>query len=148
MSTGGTEIVSLSFDELDPVTAYGIWRLRSEVFVVEQQSPYPDLDGRDLEPGTRHVFAREGEVTIAYLRVLEEPDGGARIGRVCVAPTHRSAGWAGRLMARALAEIGDRPSVLDAQVQLTDWYVGFGYEVTGPAFEDDGVLHVPMRHTP
>ena len=46
------------FDELDLRTAYDVWRLRQQVFVVEQGSPYPDLDGRDREPGTRHLLLR------------------------------------------------------------------------------------------
>ena len=51
----------LSFDDLDARTAYALWRLRQQVFVVEQHSPYPDLDGRDLEPATRHVLATDGD---------------------------------------------------------------------------------------
>ena len=46
-----------AFDDLDARTAYLIWQLRESVFVVEQECPYQDLDGRDLEPGTRHVWA-------------------------------------------------------------------------------------------
>ena len=45
-----------AFDDLDARAAYDVWRLRQDVFVVEQECPYPDLDGRDLEPGTRHVL--------------------------------------------------------------------------------------------
>ena len=46
----------LTFDELEPRTAYALWRLRQQVFIIEQGSPYPDLDGRDLEPTTRHFL--------------------------------------------------------------------------------------------
>ena len=53
-------IAALPFAALDPATAYAVWRLRQEVFVVEQECPYPDLDGRDPEPGTRHVLLRDG----------------------------------------------------------------------------------------
>ena len=45
-------VVTTSFDGLGPRTAYEVWRLRQQVFVVEQDCPYPDLDGRDLEPTT------------------------------------------------------------------------------------------------
>ena len=60
------------FDEIDPRTAYLIWQLRQDVFVVEQECPYPDLDGRDLEPGTRHLWVSEDDYPIGYLRLLEE----------------------------------------------------------------------------
>ncbi len=135
------------FDELDPVTAYRLWELRSIVFVLEQECVYVDLDGRDVEPGTRHVFAVEGGRPVACLRVLDEPDGSARIGRVCVARSHRSAGLAGRLMDRALSDI-DGIVVLDAQTYLEAWYARLGFVRTGPDYLDDGIPHVPMRRTP
>ena len=138
------EIVSRSLSELDPETAYGLWRLRADVFVVEQECAYPDLDGRDLEPGTRHVFARAAGRPVAYLRILAEPDGVARIGRVCVSPEHRSAGLAGDLMRAALDEIGHGPSVLGAQAYLQSWYERFGYVVDGPEYDEDSIAHVPM----
>ena len=48
-------------------------------------------------------------------------------------------------MRRALAVVGDRPSVLDAQSYLAHWYARFGYEASGPEFVEDGIPHVPMR---
>ena len=53
-------IEAVPFEALDAAAAYAVWRLRQQVFVVEQACPYPDLDGRDDEPGTRHVLLREG----------------------------------------------------------------------------------------
>jgi ElaA protein len=142
------EVVSRSFAELDPVTAYRLWKLRADVFVVEQKSPYPDLDGRDLDPQTRHVYAEDAaHGPVGYLRVVEESDGTPRIGRVCVASSHRAAGLAARLMEHALADIGDRDSVLDAQSHLQTWYERLGYVATGPEFLDDGIPHVPMRRS-
>jgi ElaA protein len=132
-----------TFDDLDARTAYALWRLRQQVFVVEQQSPYPDLDGRDLEPATRHVLARDGEELIACLRVLDDRTH-TRIGRVVVAPAARGRGLARDLMAAALAEIGDREIRLDAQTGLTEWYAGYGFEISGPEFVEDGVAHRPM----
>ena len=77
-------VLTTTADDLDPRTAYAVWRLRQEVFVVEQECPYPDLDGRDLEPATRHVVLLEDDAVLGTLRVLD--DGGwARIGRVVVA---------------------------------------------------------------
>ena len=133
-----------AFDELDARTAYLLWQLRESVFVVEQQCPYPELDGRDLEPGTRHVWAASEGGPIGYLRILDDGDH-ARIGRVLVVRSHRGKGLSGELMRVALDVVGDRPSVLDAQSPLAGWYTTFGYEQTGPEFLDDGIPHVPMR---
>jgi ElaA protein len=133
-----------AFDELDARTAYLLWQLRESVFVVEQECPYPELDGRDLEPGTRHVWATSEGGPIGYLRILDDGDH-ARIGRVLVVRSHRGQGLSGELMRTALDVIGGRPSVLDAQSPLAGWYATFGYEQTGPEFLDDGIPHVPMR---
>jgi ElaA protein len=133
-----------AFDELDARTAYLLWQLRESVFVVEQHCPYPELDGRDLEPATRHVWVAEDGRPVAYLRLLADGAAG-RIGRVLVAPAHRRRGLAGVLMDRALELVGHRPAVLDAQAYLVDWYTRFGFEPSGPEFLDDGIPHVPMR---
>lgn len=133
------------FVDLPPVVAYRLWALRSAVFVVEQDCPYLDLDGRDLEEGTWHVWARDasGEPT-ATLRVLDDGEVW-RIGRVATAATARGVGLAGELMRDALELCPDRPVVLDAQAHLIEWYAGFGFVVAGSGFLDDGIPHVPMR---
>ncbi|GAA2529991.1 GNAT family N-acetyltransferase [Pilimelia columellifera] len=135
-----------SFAELDAADLYEILRLRAEVFVVEQNCPYQDLDGRDREAGARHVWAadRVGNV-LGCLRVLGDPDGVARIGRVVVAPAARGSGLAQRLMTEALRLSGDRPVVLSAQAHLAGFYAGFGFVVDGPGFMEDGIPHLPMR---
>jgi ElaA protein len=143
-SEGPYDVRVDGFDDLDSRTAYLLWQLREAVFVVEQACPYPELDGRDLEPLTRHVWAVEDRWPIGYLRVLDE-DEHARIGRVLVAPAHRGRGIAGRLMTEALAIIGPRPSRLDAQTYLARWYTRFGYQQDGPEFVEDGIPHLPMR---
>ncbi len=135
---------SASFTELNAATLYALLKLRVDVFVVEQRAAYPDLDGRDLEPATRHLWLAEDGVPVGYLRVLAEPDGSARVGRVVVAATHRRRGLGGRLMAAAVAEVGDRPSVLAAQAHLAGFYQRYGYQVVGPEYLDDGIPHVPM----
>ena len=137
----------LTFADLDAATAYDVWRLRQQVFVVEQGSPYPDLDGRDSEPTTRHLLLRVDGELVGYARVLD--DGGwARIGRVVVAKHARGQGFAGRLVRAALDVIGDQEVRLDAQTGLRDWYASYGFEVTGPEFDDDGVMHLPMARPP
>ena len=133
-----------SFADLDAPTLYAILRLRSEVFVVEQNCVYLDPDGRDAEPGTRHIWIERAGAIRAYLRILD--DGRLpRIGRVVTAPDARGSGLAGTLVAEALKVIGDRPSVLDAQAHLKNFYAKFGYEQTGPEFVEDGIPHIPMR---
>ncbi len=142
------QIRSAAFDELGALTGYQLWQLRQAVFVVEQECPYLDLDGDDIDPRTRHVWAEDDVRPIAYLRVLEETSGEARIGRVCVDGSRRSEGLAARLMMVALDEIGDRPCVLGAQAHVQGWYERLGFVVTGPVYDDDGIPHVPMRRTP
>ena len=139
-------IVTSDLDGLDTRTAYDVWRLRQQVFVVEQDCPYPDLDGRDLEPTTRHVVLLDEDddpVVVGTLRVLDDGDW-ARIGRVVVAPSARGRGLAALLMDEAMGLCGDREVRLDAQTGLTAFYEGYGFEVTGPEFDEDGVMHVPM----
>src|SRR5215467_14378002 len=103
-----TDLQVASFTELDTATLYAILRLRCDVFIVEQACAYPDIDGRDVEPGTRHVWLTSNGVVVAYLRILEDLDGTVRIGRVCVARDARRIGHAARLLAAALAAVGDR----------------------------------------
>ncbi|NGM11670.1 GNAT family N-acetyltransferase [Verrucosispora sp. WMMA2044] len=139
-----TPLHSASFAELDTHTFHDLVRLRVDVFVVEQECAYPELDGRDVEPGTRHLWLTRDGAPVAYLRILADPGGVARIGRVVVAPTARGDGHAGRLMTAALAEIGDRPCVLDAQSHLVDFYTRHGFTVSGPEYVEDGIPHTPM----
>ena len=137
-------VLVAGFDELPLRTAYDVWRLRQQVFVVEQDCPYPDLDGRDLEDPTRHlVLLDDQDAVVGTLRVLD--DGGwSRIGRVVVAPAARGRGLAAAMMDEAMALCGDREVRLDAQTGLTAFYEGYGFVVTGPEFDEDGVMHVPM----
>ena len=137
--------------ELDPVTLYRVLALRVEVFVVEQACAYPELDGRDLEPGARLVWATRGDDVVATLRVLIDGGGDARIGRVATARAARSGGLAARLMERALVLASElapgRDVVLDAQSPLENWYGLFGFTRVGPDFDEDGITHLPMRRS-
>ncbi len=137
-------VTAVPFAALDARTAYDVWRLRQEVFVVEQSCPYPDLDGRDVEPGTRHVLLRDGNALLGYARVLD--DGPVwRIGRVALDRSARGQGLADHLVVTALQVCPDREVVLDAQTPLADWYAGHGFVVSGPEFLEDGIPHTPMR---
>jgi ElaA protein len=128
---------------LDVGQLYALLTLRVNIFVVEQRSPYPDLDGRDLDPSTVHLWYQNDAGPVAYLRVLAGPP--ARIGRVCTAPEARGRGLGTRLMEAALAELGSREVVLDAQVQAQGMYARFGFVPEGEPFDDDGVMHITMR---
>ena len=137
------EVRVASFRDLDTRTLYAILKLRGDVFVVEQKCFYADLDGRDTEPGTRHVWLSRSDEILAYLRIVD--DGHVeRIGRVLTAPPARGAGLGKRVMQEALTVIGNRPSVLEAQAHLVRFYKKFGYQQTGPEYLEDGIPHVPM----
>lgn len=136
---------------VDPETLYRLLRLRVDVFVVEQECPYPELDGRDLEADTELFWAeREGE-PVATLRLLRDDDG-ARIGRVATSEGARGDGLAGSLMRRAIGRASQRwPGAvvrIDAQERLVAWYAGFGFRVSGARFIEDGIAHVPMHLLP
>ena len=127
--------------DLDARLLYELLRLRVDVFVVEQASPYSELDGRDLEEGTRHFWlAGDGPPLLGCLRLLREPDELFRIGRVCTARSVRGRGLGRQLIEAALAEVGDAPCVLDAQEHLADLYRGYGFVPAGPT------LRLGRRH--
>lgn len=127
---------------------HALVKLRVDVFVVEQECPYPELDGRDMEPTTEHLWIEHDGNPVAYLRTLDDGvvDGvpTVRIGRVATDPAHRSGGLAARLVDQVVAEAAGA-LVLDAQTYLVDWYQTRGFTVSGPEFVEDGIPHTPMR---
>lgn len=131
--------------DLDPATLYALLALRTAIFVVEQERPYQELDGRDLEPRTRHHWLAEAGTVVATLRLLAEPGGVMRIGRVCTRAEARGRGLGHRLMDSALAEVGDRPCVLDAQEVQQAFYARHGFVPAGERYVEDGIPHVPME---
>ncbi|WP_439692194.1 GNAT family N-acetyltransferase [Curtobacterium sp. SP.BCo] len=131
---------------LDIVTLHEILRLRQDVFVVEQGAAYPDIDGRDLEPGTLQFWAGQGSVD-ATLRLLREPDGTERIGRVATAAASRGQGLAAQLMEAAITEARSSRIAIDAQAHLEQWYARFGFVRSGEDFSEDGIPHLPMART-
>ncbi|OII12479.1 GNAT family N-acetyltransferase [Curtobacterium sp. MCBA15_008] len=131
---------------LDVVTLHEILRLRQDVFVVEQGCAYPDIDGRDLEPGTVQFWAGQGSVD-ATLRLLREPDGTERIGRVATARASRGQGLAAQLIEAAIAETRSPSIAIDAQAHLEQWYGRFGFVRSGEDFVEDGITHLPMTRT-
>lgn len=132
-----------SFDELDPATLYEILRLRVDVFVVEQDCVFGDLDGRDREPSCRHVWLERAGTVLGYARILTEADGSIQIGRVVTRQEVREQRLGVRLMREALART-DGPVVLKAQARLAGWYGQFGFVTEGDEFDWDGMAHVKM----
>lgn len=134
--------------DLDADQFYRLLQLRVDVFVVEQQCAYRELDGRDLESSTRHFWIDTGGRVRAYLRVLQDPDRTLRIGRLCTARDVRGRGLGGKLMRAAVAETQRRPSVLSAQRQVVEFYRAFGFTEIGEEYLEDGIPHIDMRREP
>lgn len=130
--------------ELSPADLYALLRLRAEIFVVEQDCPYLDLDGRDLDAGTLHLWIERDGAVVAAVRVLTEPDGTTRIGRVVTAPAARGQGLAAGLIRLAI-EAAPGPHVMHAQSQLNEYYGRLGFVRDGEDFVEDGILHTPLR---
>lgn len=132
------------FDELTPRQLYAVLRLRSQVFVVEQNCVYLDLDGLDTDPTCRLLwFEGDDGSVLTTSRVFAYRDG-TQIGRIATAPAARRLRLAGRLLEHVLATTPG-PWYLHAQAHLAPWYRTFGFEVTGDVYIEDGIPHVPMR---
>jgi ElaA protein len=136
------------FDELSPAALYELLRFRQQIFVVEQRSPYPDLDGFDHSAW--HLSLRAEGALAGCLRLLPANIAAAkiRIGRVAVATELRRRGLGRRLMAEALSfcrEHYPRQEVaLGAQLYLAPFYESLGFAATAMPYDDFGVAHVEM----
>jgi len=131
------------FEQLSPDALYEVLRFRQSIFVVEQSSPYPDLDGLDQDAW--HLLLRVEDEVAGYLRLMQMP---VRIGRVAVARHLRRRGLGRRLIDETLRFCSERyPAqdiVLAAQLNLVSFYEGFGFAVTSEPYDDFGVRHVEM----
>ncbi|MGO1948695.1 MAG: GNAT family N-acetyltransferase [Mycobacteriaceae bacterium] len=148
-----TDITVKRWDDLDTTEVYAIARLRSEVFLREQRVDDVELDWRDLEASTVHVFIRDGRDVVAYLRTLSSPalrnvpgvDVVRRVlGRVAVDRNYRGRGLAGRLVGRAVELHSDEPIVLHAQTYITSMYEAHGFVTYGGEYYEGGIPHVSM----
>lgn len=140
----GSGIITRSFDQLSTGELHAILELRNRVFVVEQDCVYNDIDGRDIEPTTRHLWILLDGHIAAYARQLREDDGTIRIGRVVTNLADRGSGFA-RTLVSSIVDRADAPIVLDAQSHLAGWYEAFGFGVDGGEFVEDGIPHITMR---
>lgn len=139
-----------SFDQLSTRELYDLLKLRSDVFVVEQNCAYPDPDGKDEL--ALHVLGFEDEQLVAYSRLL--PPGTshkeAAIGRVATGHASRKLGYGRALMAYSMEQALDRFNVnelvISAQQYLEKFYTELGFTAeSGPYMEDD-IPHIKMRY--
>lgn len=134
--------------DIAPETLYRLMWLRVAVFVVEQRAAYPEIDGRDIEPGAELLWAEEDGTVLSTARILRDADA-LRIGRVATAAEARSRGVASAIMRVAVDRCDQldptRPILLDAQEHLVDWYARFGFVPEGERFLEDDIPHRAMR---
>src|SRR5215469_9304174 len=137
------------WDELSTAALYELLEFRQAIFVVEQASPYPDLDGRDSE--ARHLTARRDGVLIGYLRLIASSEDDrklVRIGRVSVAVDDRGHGRARLMMDEALRLAGElypqNDIQIGAQTYLESFYQSFGFTPSSSPYEDFGVPHIDL----
>lgn len=132
--------------EITAAQLYAVLRLRVDVFVVEQECAYPEIDGKDLLPGTTHFWIPDADGGMAgYLRVLADYGGALRIGRVCTSASSRGSGVGARLMEAAVEFVGANESVLGAQRYAEGFYARYGYRPEGEEYQEDGIPHISMR---
>ena len=138
----------LPFDALSPRALYDLLRLRTDVFVIEQNCVFQDMDGAD--PDCHHLLGeREGRL-LAYARLV--PAGlkfaEASIGRVVSDPTTRGTGMGHALMREAVSHLhmrwGQQPIRIGAQAHLQSFYRQHGFEPAGPIYVEDGIDHIEM----
>lgn len=141
-----------AWQQLDPDTLYGLLKLRSDIFVVEQNCVFSEMDGLDRH--CEHLVARDADQrVIACLRLVppgvkaDEPS----IGRVVVDSAWR--GGTGRaLMLRGMAACGQRHPrrgiLLSSQQHLQGFYESLGFAPIGPVYLEDGIPHIDMRRPP
>ncbi len=140
----------LHFDELTKIQLYEAMQLRQEVFVVEQECPYLDADGRDA--GNFHLLGYDAFGLVAYARVLAPGVNYAEvcISRVVTSPRVRRQGYGRLLMLECLARVkwqyGQVPIRISAQAYLQDFYESFAFQTTGKEYLEDGIPHKEMLH--
>lgn len=141
-------ILCKKFEELTLEELYEILKLRSEVFVVEQNCIYNDIDGKDKT--SFHVIIKENNEITAYLRVL--PPGisyeNASLGRVLVAKDARGMGYAKAIVTEGincvLRNFNTNKITIGAQEYLKDFYSEFGFKPISEVYDEDGIPHLDM----
>lgn len=140
------ELIVKKFDELTPDELYDILKLRVDVFVVEQNCPYPEIDGKDK--GAYHVWLRDGEGIAAYLRVLDKGVSfdDAAVGRVISARRRKGFGTVVLKEGIRVAKekFGADKITIEAQVYARKFYENVGFRQASEEFLEDGIPHIVM----
>jgi ElaA protein len=140
--------ITKSFQELTITELYQILQLRSEVFVVEQDCVYQDLDFKDQK--SLHVFGLKNDKIVAYTRIFKPGDyfENASIGRVVVQENERKFGFGHDVLKASIKAIKDQFHVdeitLSAQVYLKKFYESHGFKKVGDGYLEDGIPHIRM----
>jgi ElaA protein len=140
--------VTKSFSELTTTELYKILQLRSEVFVVEQDCVYQDLDFKDQK--SLHVFGFKNDNIIAYTRIFKPGDyfDNASIGRVVVADTERKFGYGHDVIKASINAIKTHFNVdeitISAQKHLKYFYESHNFIQVGEEYLEDGIPHIRM----
>lgn len=141
-----------AFGELTAIELYGILQLRTDVFILEQNCLYRDVDGKDIK--AFHLFASSEDKIHAYARIL--PPGisydEVSIGRVVTSKAARNTGLGKLLMNKCMDFIKEKfpetPVRISAQSYLIKFYQEFGFNATGPEYLEDDIPHIQMLFQP
>lgn len=144
------EIEFRAFDTLSAAELHDVLKLRFDVFVLEQQSLYPEIDGKD--PASLHALAREGGEIVGTLRLTGlDGAGEVNLGRIALRADRRGGGRGRRLIRAALARAAEaapgRRLGIEAQAHLQGYYEGFGFARVSGEYLDGGIVHVDMALT-
>lgn len=141
----------LRFEQLTTHQLYDLLKLRSEVFGVEQNCVYPDLDDHDRAQDVFHLLGYINDELVAYLRLLAPgvTYDNVSIGRVVVTPSQRKHGLGHQLLRQGLAHAEaiwpQRLIEIGAQQYLVDFYRSHGFTQTSAMYLEDGIPHVDMN---
>ncbi|MEQ6377926.1 GNAT family N-acetyltransferase [Bacillaceae bacterium S4-13-56] len=144
------EWICKSFNELSNDELYQIMKARVEIFVVEQECPYPELDGHDQV--SQHLYGIEDGQIAVYARLVPKNTKykEASIGRVIVTQPFRGRGYGHQLMEKSVEfltkEWNETVIKLQAQEHLRNFYGAHGFEVISEPYMDDGIPHVDMLY--
>lgn len=142
----GIEFAVEQFTDLTGLDIKNIYQLRQQVFIIEQDCPYPDIDEDDLVAW--HVFHRNQQGIDAYARVLTDDQGHYHIGRVVVNADMRQQGLGQALMKAAIMfcqkQDCKRKIIISAQSYLARFYGSLGFQATGDYYLEDNIPHMRM----
>ncbi|MCK0178817.1 GNAT family N-acetyltransferase [Flavobacteriaceae bacterium S0862] len=142
------KITTKTFQELTNEELYDLLQLRSEVFVVEQDCVYQDLDGKDNK--ALHVIGKKDNNIVAYTRVFKSGDyfKEASIGRVVVSKDERQHKYGYDMMEASIKTVSDNFNEttikLSAQTYLKKFYNNLGFKEVGEEYLEDNIPHVAM----